>query len=125
MQRELTALANRVGMLETRFESSEEKRNEQHDQNRKDIHDLRGTLQTQFERLSNSFSASIEKMSDRLSENIKEAIKPITHVQAKHEDQIVNLRLQWAKATGYAAAGAVGAGFLFEAAKIGLERILK
>lgn len=124
MQAEITDLAGRLGKLETRFDGSEKRRDEQHAQNRRDIHDLRGTLQTQFEKLSLSFSESIDKMSDRLSDSIDKAIKPLAEQQARHGEDIIDLRLKWAKASGYAAAGAVGAGLLFEAAKIGLEHLL-
>lgn len=125
MQKDMEILANRMGALELRVKEDAEKRDELHSQNRRDIHDLRGTLQTQFERLSLSFSLSIEKMSDRLSESIDKAIKPIAEQQKEHSHDIRSLQIQWAKATGWLLGGAAVSGFVFEAAKIGLERIIK
>jgi ElaB/YqjD/DUF883 family membrane-anchored ribosome-binding protein len=117
MQAEITFLKSQVTELKKTQSAN-------HKDNRKDIQDLRAELQKLIMTLPDAIRESMDKMGDKVARQISEAILPLQSRQERTEDKVYGLELKWAKASGYAAAGAVGAGFLFEAAKVGLEHLI-
>jgi hypothetical protein len=122
MQEQIAALSNRISILEKDVSSEKALSAERHRQNREDVHNLRGSLQAGFERMTEGFSASIEKMSDRLADNLEKSLRPVLETQKEHSISIRGLEIKWARASGYAAAGALVGGIVFEVAKAAVEK---
>ncbi len=121
MQAEITALSNRISVLEKDVTSEKALSAERHKQNREDVHNLRGSLQAGFEKMTEGFQGAIEKMSDRLADNLEKSLRPVLETQKEHSVSIRGLEIKWARASGYAAAGALVGGVVFEVAKAAIE----
>jgi hypothetical protein len=122
MQADIAALSVRISALERDVVSEKVLSAERHKQNREDVHNLRGSLQAGFEKMTEGFQGAIEKMSDRLAANLKESLNPVLETQKEHSISIRGLEIKWARASGYAAAGALMGGVVFEVAKAAIEK---
>lgn len=122
MQAEITMLKSEIAELKSTQTSN-------HKDNRTDIHNLRQELQNLVLTLPEAIRDSMDKMGDKVARQIAEAITPLQGRTEKVEGKIYGIEIQWAKAKGYAAAymtlGGLGAGLLFEAAKVGLEHVIR
>jgi ElaB/YqjD/DUF883 family membrane-anchored ribosome-binding protein len=122
MQADIISIQGRITKLEDVQTSN-------HRDNRKDIHELRNELQKLILTLPEAIRDSMDKMGDKVAKQIAEAITPLQSRTEKVEDKVFGMELQWAKAKGWAAAymtlGGIGAGLLFEGAKVGLERLIR
>lgn len=122
MQADIMALANRISALEKDVSGEKVLSAERHRQNREDVHNLRGSLQAGFEKMTEGFQLAIGKMSDRLASNLKESLSPVLETQKEHSISIRGLEIKWARASGYAAAGALVGGVVFEIGKAAFEK---
>lgn len=122
MQSDIVAIQSRMTKLEETQLSN-------HRDNRKDIHDLRGELQKLILTLPEAIRDSMDKMGDKVAKQIADAITPLQNRTEKVEGKVYGIEIQWAKAKGMMAAymtlGGIGAGLLFEGAKVSLERLIR
>jgi hypothetical protein len=122
MQAEINLLKSEIAELKSTQSSN-------HKDNRTDIHNLRQELQKLVLTLPEAIRDSMDKMGDKVARQIADAITPLQNRTEKVEGKIYGIEIAWARAKGMMAAymtlGGIGAGLLFEGAKVGLERLIR
>ena len=106
MQLQIDRLAAAVNGLTERVSRSETRQEENHKQNRSDIHTLRNMHQV----IIDTLHEGMDKIADRLGDDYKEL-----------RTDVVSLKIQSARTLGYAAGVAGAAVVIFEVAKWVIE----
>lgn len=96
--------------MEKRLASLEALQAAQHQQNRGDIHRLFNGQQT----ILDAMRDGLDKIADKIGERCSSI-----------EEEVIDLRLKWAKATGYAVAVSALGAVVFELVKTWIEKGLK